>query len=296
MSRLFRALRRRPQPIVIAVAALLSVGAASAGATSAIEGVWSFNGGEVAIKPVAGGKFEGIVVAPTKFAECTHQPGEHMWTEITPQADGSFWGLHQWLFEKICAANPTRGATAWRVQRTANGTRYLEVCFSEPGKGQPTIAPNGTSANVSYGCAKSSPTAPLPVVVSPGRPGAPPASRPTEAGTAEQVTFANTVLLPRAGGCVARGTLTIKIVEPKRDPLKEVVVRIKKRKLADVRGVKRLERSLVLRHLPRGTYTLTIVATTVLDQKLLGARTYHSCGRTSHRVRLHRPRHHRRRH
>src|SRR5579871_5845591 len=74
--------------------------AAPAAATSEIEGVWSFNGGEVAIHPVASGKFTGIVVTPTKFSECEHKTGEEMWTGISLQPDGSFWGFHQWLFEQ----------------------------------------------------------------------------------------------------------------------------------------------------------------------------------------------------
>jgi hypothetical protein len=283
MSRILDAVRSKPWTIVVVVlAASLSGGAASAGATSEIEGVWSFNGGEVAVHAVAGGKFEGVVVAPTKFAECTHKVGEHVWTEITQQPDGSFWGKHQWLFEKSCLPNPDLGPTAWRVLHAASGSRYLEVCFSEPGESQPTIAPNGTSANVSYNCISSSPTAPLPVVVNtPGSSGA------------EQVSFANTILLPKARACVRRGMLAIKIADPKRDQLKEVVIRIKKRKVADVRGVKRLEKGIVLKHLPSGGYTLKIVATTVLGQKLTGSRTYHSCKRHPGKAKLHGRRGHR---
>jgi hypothetical protein len=284
MSRILQAVRSKPRAIVAVLAAgLLSVGAASAGASSEIEGIWSFKGGEVAIKAVPGGKFEGIVVTPTKFAECTHQDGEHMWTDITPQPDGSYWGKHQWLFEKTCVPNPELGPTAWRVLHNATGDRYLEVCFSEPGKSQPTIAPDGTSANASYGCVTSSPTAPLPVVVS---------SSSNANGVAEHVSFANTILLPKASACVRQGMLAIKIKDPKHDQLKEVVIRVKKRKVADVRGVKRLERGIVLKGLPSGGYTLKIVATTVLGQKLTGSRSYHSCkGSASHKVKLHRGRH-----
>lgn len=257
--------------LVIAVVALAIADVAPAGAASEIEGVWSFNGGEVAIKPVGVSKYEGIVVAPTRFTECIHQAGEHMWTEITPRPDGSFWGKHQWLYEKTCQPNAQLGPTAWRVLHTATGARYLEVCFSEPGTAQPTIAANGTSANVSYKCLQSSPTATLPVIIT------------SSTSTGEQIGFARTVVLPNAKTCLRRGVLKIKINDPKHDPIKEVVVRIKKRKIADVRGVKRLERDIVLKHLPSGSYTLKIVATTVLGQKLTGSRIYHSCRRRSKR-------------
>ncbi len=280
MNRVLHAVRSKPWTIVAAIlATLLSGGAASAGATSEIEGVWSFNGGEVAVHAVAGGKFEGVVVAPTQFTECTHQVGEHVWTEITQQHDGSFWGKHQWLFEKSCLPNPSLGPTAWRVLHTVTGNRYLEVCFSEPGMSQPTIAPDGTSASVSYDCVNSSPTAPLPVVVK--------ASGSSHGTSAEEISFAHTILLPRARACVRRGMLAIKINDPKRDQLKEVVIRIKKHRIADVRGVKRLEKGIVLKHLPSGGYTLKILATTVLGQKLSGSRTYHSCKRRAGKIKLH---------
>lgn len=270
--------------VLVLTATLLALGAAPAGANSEIEGIWSFNGGEVAIHPVSGGTFTGVVVTPTKFAECSHQAGEAMWTRISPQPDGSFWGFHQWLFEQTCAANPVLGPTAWRVLQTPTGTRYLKVCFSEPGKPQPTIAPSGASANATFPCSNSAPTAPLPVIVS-GSTGN------THGGSqsAEQVSFAGTFGLPRAATCVRQGSLKIKINDPRYDPLKEVVVWIKRRKIADVRGAKRLKRSIVLKGLPSGTYTLRIVATTILDQKLSGKRTYHSCARlhSTSKVRLH---------
>lgn len=258
--------------VLTLAAMLLCVGAAPAGAASEIEGVWSFNGGEVAVHAVAGGKFEGVVVAPTRFAECTHQLGEPMWTEMTPQPDGSYWGSHQWLFEKTCAKNPEPGPTAWRVLHASGGARELEVCFSAPGEPQPTIAPNGKSAGASYGCVQSSPTALLPVVVHPN-------SSSAGTGAAERISFAATVVLPRASACVRRRQLRIAIVEPRRDPLRELEVRIRRHRVLDVRGVKRLTHAVELRHLPNGTYTLKITATTVLGQRLTGSRTYHSCTR-----------------
>ncbi len=279
MYRLPRVMRYRPWQIAIAVAVMLGIAAPAAGASSEIEHVWAFEGGEVAVQPAANGKLVGIVVKPTKFAECTHQAGEEMWTDITPQLDGSYWGLHQWFAAGSCLHDPVPGPTAWRVLHKPNGSKYLLVCFSAPGKTQPTIAPDGSTANWTFGCKESAPTAPLPVV-SNGHSGN---------GGAGQVSFRGVVLLPRATQCVRRHSLKIRLRDPKRDPLKRVVVKIKKRTVADVRGVQRLRRGIVLKGLPNGVYTLKIVATTVLNQRLSGRRTYHSCGKgSSVKVPLHR--------
>jgi hypothetical protein len=276
--------------IAISTLALLGAATAPAGAASEIEKVWSFHGGEVAVKAVAGGKLEGVVVTPTTFDECAHRAGEHMWTNMIPQADGSFWGFHQWLFEKSCAANPTLGPTAWRVLQKSNGSRYLLVCFSEPGGPQPAIAASGATSNVSRTCEESDPTAPLPVVVS----GNGSASAPPTGGQ-ELISFANTIGLPPASSCVARGTLRIVVHDPKRDPLQKLVVKRGRRTLAVIRGVKRLQHTIVLRGLPSGSYTLKFTAITVLDQTVSGQRRLHSCRRRRAGIRLHLHRRHRRR-
>lgn len=281
MNRLLGAMLRRPWPTVVALAMFLGLGAAPAGAASEVEGIWSFNGGQVAIHPTSNGQFAGVVVTPTKFDVCTHEAGEAMWTGMTLQPDGSYWGAHQWLFETTCAPNPEPGPTAWRVLQKPDKSKYLLVCFSEPGKTQPTIAPVGATAGTTFGCAESAPTAPLPVVSNGGGSGR---------SGAERLTFRKAVVLPKAAVCIKRRSLRIALRDPKYDPLKEVVVRIRGRKVADIRGVARLKRGIVLRRLPTGSYTLKIMVVTVLDQRLYGHRTYHSCGKGSTvKVRLHRP-------
>ncbi len=275
--------------IAIVLAALLGLGATSAGATTAIERVWSFNGGEVAISSLHG-RLAGVVVTPTKFAECTHQAGEEIWTGMTLQPNGSYWGLHQWLFQGSCGRNPELGPTAWRVMHKPDGSRDLLVCFSEPGGSQPTIEPDGVSARWTFGCEESAPTALLPVVVNSGDT----TNSAGQSGT-EQITFDKVVVLPRSGVCVKRRSLKLKLRDPRRDPLKRVVVRIGARRLVDVRGVMRLKKGIVLRNLPEGSYTLTVVATTVLDQRLSGHRTYRSCAkRVSRAIPLHLSGRHRR--
>src|SRR5271165_79742 len=151
----FRGLRPPLAASLLVLSALLAAPPAQAAAPP-LESVWAFNGGQVAILQEADGSYTGIVDAPTKFALCTHEDGEHMWSDIRPQPDGSFWGSHQWFFEtSACVRNPVLGPTAWRVMTAANGDRRLIVCFSQPGTSQPTISPAGVSADVTYGCYES---------------------------------------------------------------------------------------------------------------------------------------------
>jgi hypothetical protein len=264
----------------IAAAALLGVAAMPAAATPAseIERIWSFNGGEVSIVK-NGAKLEGIVVKATTFKECSHEVGEHMWTEMTLQPNGSYWGLHQWFYQAPGCVLNEPGRTAWRVLHKPDGSKYLLVCFSEPGSTmQPEIGPEGATAHWTFGCAESAPVGLNPVVSNGGGQGGG-SQQGGGAGEGELVTFKKAVGLPK--GCVARHSLKLKLRDPKHDPLKEVVVRIHGKKIADVSGVKRLRKGIVLKGLPSGKYTLEITATTVLDQKLSGRRTYHSCGKNA---------------
>jgi hypothetical protein len=248
--------------IAALVAPTVSAGAASPAASSAsIEGVWSFNGGTVAIQGQPGGTFNGTVVAPTKFAQCPHPVGEVMWTGMRPQADGSYWGYHQWYFETSeCVRNPTLGPTAWRVMQASSGTHYLLVCFSAPGSGQPTVAASGAHTNVSYGCFESARIAALP-------------------STSGVNGFVRSVSLPSARRCYSRRVFRIHLRDPKYDPLKEVVVTIRGRKVAVVRRKKAFAATINLKGLPPGSFTLRIRATTILGHHLTGSRTYHTCAR-----------------
>jgi hypothetical protein len=281
---------RRPRSLLLAIVAAvaLTVGVAPALAASDIEGVWSFGGGQIAIQPLSNGTFAGTVVAETKFAECSHPVGQQIWAGMTLQTDGSYWGLHQWYFESTCALNPELGRTAWRVLQATDGSHYLRVCFSSPGTSQPTIAPNGAPAgpseyaayHVTYGCDNSALIAPLP---SSG------GSSSGESG------LSKAVVLPTTNACVKLNSLKIKLRDPKYDPLKEVIVRIKGKKIAVVRGTKKLKKGISLTGLPSGAYTLKVVARTVLGHTLQGSRTYHSCSKqssSSGSIKLHSRKHH----
>ncbi len=253
------------KPLLAVLLALLAMSATTSGASAAgtatnpIEGVWTFTGGEVAVQGLANGAYQGIVVSPTKFATCEHGTGEVMWTSMRPQADGSFWGLHQWFRGGVkCEANPLLGLTAWRVVAAADGSRQLLVCFSKPGDdSQPTIAVDGATARATYGCVTSNPVAALPGM--------------------DRITFASVVGVPPAKVCRRRSSLRIVLRNPQHDPLKEVVVRVNGKKVFGATGPDRLKKIIRLKHLPQGSYRVSIVAITVLDRRIFGSRTYRAC-------------------
>ena len=218
-------------------ALLLSVGVATAAATSDIEGIWSFNGGEIAVEPEGKGKFVGIVVQPTKFAVCTHPDGQHIWKEMTLQQDGSYLGFHQWYESNEgegCVVKPDfLGPTAWRVLEEANGSRYLRVCLSAPGAAQPSIPPGSPGGrHTSYGCEHSALTAPL-------------------AGSAVG-SFKQVVSLPAGKKCVSARKFAIHIHDSKYDPFKSVVVTLKGHKVKVVHQRQHYIATITLKGLPAG--------------------------------------------
>lgn len=254
------------------IVSLLSITAtASAQASNPIEGVWSFNGGKVAVEAAGDGSFHGIVVEPTTFSECAHPVGEEVWTEMRQQPDGSYWGLHQWYFEQSCTPNPERGLTAWRVQTGADGSKSLEVCFSEPGsKSQPKIPATGAPSGSTYGCSNSARISPLTSV--------------------KQADAPNYILLPANGLCLTRAKLRIRLRNPSGDPIVSAKVRLRSGKIR--RRAKLTAKSngflavLNLRGLTKPKFTVRAEVTTALDNVLKRKRTYRLCGPT--RVRTHR--------
>lgn len=241
-----------------------------AGATSLIEGVWSFNDGKVAIHPGPSGTLVGTVVSPTKFAQCTHEVPEEMWTDMTQQGDEPYyWGLHQWFYKDECTPNRSLGLTAWRVMESPNGARYLLVCFSSPEDPmQPTIAPNGEHADASYGCYGSE--------VESGHVAALPGTTTVRAGVE---SFREAVSLPSNKQCLSRRAFRIHLKDPKYDPLKEVVVTLGHRRLTVKRHRSVFASTIDLKGLPSGKFTVKINVTTVLGHHLSGSRTYHTCAK-----------------
>jgi hypothetical protein len=256
------------------LATVLALGAVSASADLPIEGVWSFNGGKVAIQ-AEGEVLTGIVVAPTKFSQCTHPTAERMWTEMGRRPDGSYWGLHQWFFATDeCLANPALGLAAWRVMQTPNHERFLRACFSEPGSAsQPTIAPDGTTADATFGCVDSALVASLP--------------------TPASAQVSRYVKLPSNQACISRSRLRIRMHDPKNDPLEKIIVTLSSGKIHRRAALKRhgntVVATLALSALPAGPFTVKVRLTTVLGEHLSGRRTYVRCAkRYGHRVTAHR--------
>lgn len=244
------------------VALALGGAAAPAQADAPIEGVWTFNGGKVAVTKAPGGGFVGTVVSATKFADCAHPVNEQMWTNIAPQGDGSYWGLHQWFFEPpACVRNPTPGLTAWRVLQEGKSS-YLLVCFSNPGDGQqPTITPSGLVQNATYGCAKSALVASVPNL------------KPTD--------FSRFVNWPGSKSCLTGKKLRIRIGDPKNDPIASLSVVLKSGKLVRGAAIKRRPYGrlalLSIASLPKPRFMVKVKLTTVLGQSLSKKRHYRLC-------------------
>jgi hypothetical protein len=265
-------LRRSLALPAVLLALAFTAGGAGAADNAEIEGVWSFNGGAVGIQALSDGSLQGIVVSPTTLATCEHPAGQVMWTAMKARPDGSYWGLHQWFHGTKCEVNPVLGRTAWRSMTNADGSRVLIVCLSKPGdESQPTIAPDGTTANASYGCLESSPLAPLP-------------------GSSEKMSFENLVTIASVDSC--RTSLKLTLRNPKYDPLKEVSIRVNGKKIATVRGSANLHKAIVLQGLPEGKYKVRVVATTVLDQRFSRIRFYRGCRSSSATIGGHGPRPH----
>lgn len=246
--------------------AVLAVAAASAAADSPLEGVWSFNGGRVAIQSNGDGSLTGTVLSPTKFAECQHEVGERLWTDITPQADGSYWGLHQWFYaESGCKPNPTLGATAWRVLAAGTG-RFLRVCLSEPGTPQPTIGAAGEGSGASFGCVDSAPISALPVADVSEFLGAPEAGA-SGAGSSD--------------ACVVSGRLRLRIRNPRDNPLAQITVVAKGGGIRKTFRFKPRPKSfvapLVLAPIVSPTVRVTVELTTVLGAHLRRHHIYRRC-------------------
>jgi hypothetical protein len=284
---------RRPRALLLAIATpllLAVVGVASAGAAPSIEGIWSFNHGAIGVQRQSNGTYEGTVVVATKFAECTHPVGQPIWTGITEQKDGSYWGLHQWYMGN-CEENPVRGPTAWRVMTEPNGSYYLRVCFSHPGTTQPEIAANGdpkeeseyATYHVTYGCYSSELISLLPRAPGesspPGTSGGSGTLGTSGSGTSGSGVpgIKETLTLPSANKCLSARSFKIHLQDPKYDPLKTVSVTIKGRKIATVRKGKYVIATIDLKGLPKGAFTVKIRATTVLGHHLSANRTFHTC-------------------
>jgi hypothetical protein len=286
--RRFARLGRRPRALslVIAAALLLGVGVASAGATSSIEGVWSFGGGQIAVQPEGNGKLEGIVVSPTTFATCVHPDGQQIWKELTLQSNGSYLGFHQWYKSSAsgeCVLDPTLGPTAWRVIEESKGSHYLGVCLSNPGTSPPAIAASGTCTGATYGSVSSALISELPTTGTGSSNGGGSSGGSGGSGGSGTGGPKESLSLPSSKQCLSVRLFKIHLQDPKYDPFKTVSVTIKgyKHKIATARKGKYVVATINLKGLPKGAFTVKIKATTVLGHSLSASRTYHTCKKKS---------------
>jgi hypothetical protein len=244
----------------IVLAALLALPVASAQAAD-IEAVWSFNGGQVAVRGQSDGSFLGTVIRVTTLAECPHAVGEQMWLGVRAQPDGQYFGGHQWFQNGSCAPVAQRGNTAFRVLLKPDSSQFLRVCFAAPERLdlQPTIAPDGTSANTTVPCSDSDLISPLP---------------------ANTPKIDQIATLPKQGKhrCLSRRSFTIHLKEPRGDALDTAAVFVNGKRVAVRRG-DRLTAPINLRGLPKGRYTVKIVAKTVLGRTITGSRKYRTCSK-----------------
>ena len=247
-----------PRAALLALALTLAAAAPAAAQNSPIEGVWTFSGGEIAVDKQGDG-WIGTVVRPTQLADCVHQNGEQIWIDIRLQPDGSYWGKHQY-FSSSCEFID-RGNTAYRVLNRA-GQTFLRVCFSRPDTPelQPKIAEDGTESDTNDGCRDSEFVAPLPT-------------------TPPKIDAIASGLPPAKKGCSSRRRFPIRLKEPPGDALKSATITLGRKKLRVVESGGRLRSVVDLRGLPRGRYTLKIVARTHRGRTLTGTRRYRTCGK-----------------
>ena len=241
---------------------------AAASAAEDIEAVWSFSGGQVAFQPVSEGSttFAGTVIRPTSLSSCTHPVGEKMEIDVVKQPDGQWFGLHQWFNTSDCSPIETRGRTAYRVLTKEDGTRFLRLCTVDP-RGpnvQPTIAPDGTPSGATDGCDDSDfvREASGPPTIKQVVTGLPPASTRKR--------------------CVSRRRFTIRLREPQGDALDTAAVFLNGKRI-EVRRGDRLTAPIVLAGLPKGRYTVRIIAKTVLGRTIKGTRKYRTCAKKRRR-------------
>lgn len=222
-----------------------------------IEGVWSFNGGQVVIEGGDGG-LTGVVVRRTTLSRCPHEAGEEMERGIRLQADGSYHGAHMWLNDATCGP-AGYGNAAYRVLSRPDGSRFLRLCTASPGRAdlQPTIAPDGTPAGQSAPCSDSDWVAPVPK------------------GTPALDAVAT---LPKMGRrrCLSRRNFRIRLREPRGDALARATVQVNGRTVVTRRSG-RITAPVDLRGLPKGRYVVTIRATTVRGREITGTRRYRTC-------------------
>jgi hypothetical protein len=244
--------RRRVRVLAMAGAtvAVMAVGAGAARAADLIEGSWLFESGQVLVEATAPGSFQGTVVKATQFAACPHPVGQRMW-----QIGGSgtsYTGTHIWYHDD-CSENPG-GQTTWTITSTDPANFTLRFCTVTPGGGPPMFDPAGNPmpGTNCHDLKRLLPPQPKP-------------------------TFSTVVSLPKATRkCRSKRNFRIRLRQPKADPLVRATVDVNRRRVKVLAGA-RLTAPVDLRGLPKGRYTVKIVATTASGRVIRGSRKYRTC-------------------
>jgi hypothetical protein len=235
---------------VVAGAAMLAL-AGPARAAEPIEGSWFYESGQVLVEATAPGTFKGTVVKPTQFSACTHPVGQVMW-QISGSG-GAYTGTHTWFHNADCSEFPG-GQSTWNITSTDPANFTLRFCSVEPGKGAPTFDPAGNPI--------------APTSCNELKRALPPQPKPT---------FKSVVSLPKQSRkCRSRRNFRIRLREPKADPLVRATVHVNGKRVRVLFGA-RLTAPVDLRNLPKGRYTVKIVATTASGQVIQGTRRYRTC-------------------
>ena len=238
----------------VAVGAVAVALAAPAQAADQIEGSWLFENGEVLVQATGPGTFKGTVVKPTRFTACTHPVGQAMW-----QINGtgaSYAGAHIW-YSSACDEQPG-GQSTWQITSTDPANYTLRFCTVAPGGGPPTFDPPGDPAGTPTGDTRCHDLKRI----------LPPQAAPT---------FKSVVSLPKATRkCRSRRNFRIRLRAPKADPLVRATVSMNGKRVRVVVGT-RLTAPVDLRNLPKGRYTVKIVATTASSRVVQGTRKYRTC-------------------
>jgi hypothetical protein len=240
------------------VAVVLALGAPAVASSADVEGVWSFNGGQIAVKAQPDGTFAGWVIRETHFDQCPHHVGENVWAGMTAQPDGSYWGKHQWFNVATCTAIE-RGNTAYRILTNANQAQFMRVCFSPPEhpESQPMIAPDGTSTDVLRECVDSDLIAPLPT------------RKPT-------ISMVST--LPAAKRSCRSARLRLRLRQPPGDALRSVRITVNGHRAKSLNATNAIG-TQTLTHVPRRRVKVRVSARTILGRTITGQRTYRACSR-----------------
>jgi hypothetical protein len=239
--------------VVAGAAAMVATGAVAAHAAEPIEGSWLFENGQVLVEATGPGAFKGTVVKPTLFTACTHPAGEVMWQ--IHGAGTSYTGTHVW-YHSDCSQDPG-GLSTWTITGTDPARFTVRFCTVTPGGGPPTFDPAGNPTQITrcHDLTRLLPPQPKP-------------------------TFSSVVNLPKATRkCRSRRHFRVHLREPSADPVVRATVDVNGRRAKVIVGA-RLTAPVDLRQLPRGRYSVKIVATTTSGRMVQGTRKYRTCVRS----------------